>query len=40
MGLIKAEDILFSQAIKEDWHDKDLWDKVLRGEMFINPDTV
>lgn len=40
MGHIKAEEIVFSDAIKEDWHDKDLWEKVLRGETFINPDTV
>ncbi len=40
MGHIKPEKILFSEAVKADWHDKDLWDKVLKGEMFINPDTV
>ncbi len=40
MGLIKAEEIVFSDAVKEDWHDRALWEKVLRGEVFINPDTV
>jgi hypothetical protein len=40
MGLIKAEEIVFSQAVKEDWHDKELWEKVLRDEKFINSDTV
>jgi 6-pyruvoyltetrahydropterin/6-carboxytetrahydropterin synthase len=40
MGLIKAEDILFSQAVKDDWHDKKLWEKVLNSEVFINPGTV
>jgi len=40
MGLIKAEDIIFSQTVKADWHDNELWGKVLKGEIFINPDTV
>ncbi len=40
MGLIEADKIVFSQAVKEDWHDKNLWDKVLKGEAFTNPDTV
>jgi 6-pyruvoyltetrahydropterin/6-carboxytetrahydropterin synthase len=40
MGLIKAEDIVFSDAVKEEWHDKSLWEKVLNNEIFINPDTV
>ena len=40
MGLIKPEEIIFSDAIKADWHDKELWEKVLRGETFTNPDTV
>lgn len=40
MGLIDPEKIVFSEAVKADWHDKELWAKVLRGEVFINPDTV
>ncbi|PHR56901.1 MAG: 6-carboxytetrahydropterin synthase QueD [Arcobacter sp.] len=40
MGLIDPSKILFSQAVKEDWSDSDLWNKVLAGEVFINPDTV
>ncbi|HIC43366.1 MAG TPA: 6-carboxytetrahydropterin synthase QueD, partial [Sulfurimonas sp.] len=40
MGLIEPSKILFSQAVKEDWHDEALWDKVLEGEIFINPNTV
>lgn len=40
MGLINPEEIIFSPAVKEAWHDKDLWDKVLKKEVFINPHTV
>lgn len=40
MGLIKAEEILFSKAVKEDWNDKKLWQKVLKGEAFTNPKSV
>ena len=40
MGLIKAEEILFSKAVKEDWNDKYLWQKVLKGEAFTNPKSV
>jgi len=40
MGLIDPSKILFSQAVKDDWSDSSLWDKVLLGETFINPDTV
>ncbi len=40
MGHIKPEEIIFSDAVREDWHDRDLWQKVLTGEVFVNPDTV
>ena len=40
MGLIRPEDIKFSDAVKEDWHDNNLWEKVLKGEAFTNPKTV
>ncbi len=40
MGHIKPEEIIFSDAVREDWHDKELWNKVLVGEIFTNPDTV
>lgn len=40
MGIIKPEEILFSEAVKADWHDDELWGKVLKGTVFINPDTV
>jgi len=40
MGLINPKEIKFSDAVKEDWHDKELWDKVLNKEVFINPQSV
>jgi len=40
MGLIEPAKIIFSQAVKDDWHDKELWEKVLDGNIFTNPDTV
>jgi len=40
MGIIDLEKIIFSDAIKEDWHDPKLWDKLLAGETFTNPSNV
>ena len=40
MGLIDLEKIIFSDAVKESWHDPKLWDKLLSGEIFTNPESV
>ncbi|MCW8838925.1 MAG: 6-carboxytetrahydropterin synthase [Thiovulaceae bacterium] len=40
MGLIDLEDIIFSDAIREEWADKDLFEKLKRGESFVNPTSV
>jgi 6-pyruvoyltetrahydropterin/6-carboxytetrahydropterin synthase len=40
MGEIKLEDIIFSEEVQNDWSDRDLWEKVKRGESFINPQSV
>jgi 6-pyruvoyltetrahydropterin/6-carboxytetrahydropterin synthase len=40
MGEIAMDKIIFSDAIKEDWHDSELWEKLIRGETFINPSDV
>jgi 6-pyruvoyltetrahydropterin/6-carboxytetrahydropterin synthase len=40
MGRIDPEAILFSEAVKADWHDVQLWEKVLRGTVFTNPQKV
>ena len=40
MGLIKLEDIYFSNQVKKDFKDEKLWDKILNEEPFINPKSV
>lgn len=40
MGCIDPEEILFSDAVKADWHDAQLWAKVLQGIVFTNPKRV
>lgn len=40
MGYIELESIVFSEAVVEGFSDRDLWERVKRGESFINPKTV
>lgn len=40
MGLIDLEDIIFSDAIRDEWADRDLFEKLKKGERFTNPDSV
>ena len=40
MGDINLQQIVFSQAIKEGFNDVDLYEKLLNGERFINPQSV
>ena len=40
MGIIKLEDIVFSDEVMNDWADKELWEKIKRGESFVNPQKV
>jgi len=40
MGLIKLEDIIFSEQIQSEWTDVGLWDKLLKNEKIINPKKV
>jgi len=40
MGEIKLEDIVFSDRIKEEWSDKRLWEKILKGEKIKVPHAV
>ena len=40
MGLIDLNSIIFSDEIKSDWSDKELWEKIKKGESFINPQSV
>lgn len=40
MGLIDLEAIAFSDEVREGWSDWRLWEKMLCGEVFMNPRTV
>ena len=40
MGLINFDEIIFSDEVKNDWVDKELWEKIKRGEKFTNPKEV
>jgi 6-pyruvoyltetrahydropterin/6-carboxytetrahydropterin synthase len=40
IGLIDLEKIMFSDEIREGWSDPELWERIKRGETFINPTTV
>ncbi len=40
MGLIPLDEIRFSQEVKNDWGDAELWEKIKRGEKFANPKEV
>ncbi|GAB6074471.1 6-pyruvoyl trahydropterin synthase family protein [Nautilia lithotrophica] len=40
MGEIKLTDIIFSNRIKEEWHDPLLWEKILEGKKLISPKEV
>ena len=37
MGEIKLEDIIFSDRIKKEWSDENLWNKILKKEKIIMP---
>jgi 6-pyruvoyltetrahydropterin/6-carboxytetrahydropterin synthase len=40
MGEIDLHKVFFSEAIKEDFYDPLLYEKLLQGEKFLNPQTV
>jgi len=40
MGTISLESIQFSDEVRQGWSDPLLWEKILAGEVFTNPDTV
>ncbi len=40
MGLIDLNEIIFSDAIKNDWKDKKLFEKLKQGKSFLNPSSV
>ncbi len=40
MGIIELDKIIFSQAIKDDWGDVELFEKLKKGQTFTNPTAV
>ena len=40
MGQIDLNKIVFSDGICVDWREAELWEKIKKGETFINPETV
>lgn len=40
MGLIELKQIHFSDEIRQGWSDPQLWEKVVSGETFVNPQSV
>jgi 6-pyruvoyltetrahydropterin/6-carboxytetrahydropterin synthase len=40
MGLIDLSAIHFSDEVRQGWSDTRLWEKMLSGEVFVNPRTV
>ena len=37
MGKLVLEDFEFSDQVRAEWHDPDLYAKLMRGERFVNP---
>ena len=40
MGNIDLNKIIFSDGVRADWRESELWEKIKKGEKFINPETV
>jgi 6-pyruvoyltetrahydropterin/6-carboxytetrahydropterin synthase len=40
MGYIDLDKIIFSNEVMNSWNDKRLWEKIKRGEKFVNPKDV
>ena len=40
MGMIDLEEVVFSDAIINEWQDSELFEKIKKGEMFINPKSI
>ncbi len=40
MGKIDLKDIVFSQQVKEEWSDPQMWDKLLKNKVFENPKPI
>ena len=40
MGIIDLKKVIFSNGIMDEWSDDKLWEKLLLGEVFVNPKSV
>ncbi len=40
MGEIKLEDVKFSERIKKEWKDNEMWDKILKNKKLILPNEI
>jgi hypothetical protein len=40
MGEIRLEAIRFSDQVRREWRDPDMWDKLLRKKPIVSPQTV
>lgn len=40
MGLLRLSDFAFSQAVKNEWQDPLMYDKLMNGEVFVNPSVA
>lgn len=40
MGNIDLNEVIFSDGVRADWREAELWEKIIKGETFINPETV
>ena len=40
MGPIDLEKIVFSEGVKEEWSDPDMWEKLLNNEKIVNPKKI
>ena len=40
MGIINLDEIIFSDEVRNDWQDSELWEKIKCGEKFFNPKEV
>jgi 6-pyruvoyltetrahydropterin/6-carboxytetrahydropterin synthase len=40
MGTIDLEEVVFSDAIVNEWQDSELFEKIKKGERFINPKSI
>ncbi|MCD6258076.1 MAG: 6-carboxytetrahydropterin synthase [Helicobacteraceae bacterium] len=40
MGVIDLEEIVFSDAVRQDWAQNELFEKIKKGERFVNPQSV